>query len=308
MKKIIIFGGSGFIGQHLVEELKNDYKIIIISRSASKTSSNPHENVIVKSYSPNSPKSLVPLFEEATGVINLAGQNIGEKSWSKEFKDQILQSRIEIGNLIKDTFDSCKNKPSFFIQGSATHFYGVNPSDEEITDDRPGRQDSFLSMVAVQAEENVNILEKQTRLVYTRTGIVLDKTNGALSKMAMPIKMFVGGPLGSGKQWVPWIYIKDIVRAIRFIIEHEDLRGGINLTAPHPVRQKDFAKAIGETLKRPAFLPAPAFALRLILGKDKANDLLLSGLRIIPAKLLKAGFKFQFETVEEALNDIYSQP
>ena len=305
MKTILIFGGSGFIGRHLVDELMEDYKIIILSRDPSKTSAFSHNNVTVEQYSPEDVKTLIPLFEKSTGIINLSGQNIGEKSWSKDFKDQILKSRIEIGSLIKNTFDRCENKPSFFIQSSAVHYYGVNPTDAEIKEDRPSTRDCFLTMVAVQAEENVRQLENQTRLIYARTGIVLDKVNGALSKMAMPIKMFVGGPLGNGKQWVSWIYINDIVRAFHFIIENENISRGVNLTAPHPVRQKDFAKAIGKAIHRPAFFPAPAIALRLILGKDRANDLLLSGLNVIPDKLLKAGFKFQFETIEEGLNEIY---
>lgn len=306
MKKIVIFGGSGFIGQHLIEELKDDYEIIILTRDPSKVDSASHKNVSIQTYSLNDPKSLLPLFEETDGVINLAGQNIGDKSWSADFKNQILQSRIDTGKLIKDVFETCKNKPSFFIQGSATHYYGVEPTDNEITENKPGVKDCFLSTVAVKAEENISQLKNQTRLIYARTGIVLDRNDGALSKMAMPIKFFVGGPLGSGEQWVPWIYIKDIVRAIRFVIENENLEGGVNLTAPIPLKQKAFAKAIGKVINRPAFLPAPAFALRMILGKDRANDLLLSGLRVVPDKLIRAGFQFQFGSIEKTLKDIYS--
>lgn len=306
MKKIVIFGGSGFIGQHLIEELKDDYEIIILTRDPSRVDSASHKNVSIQTYSLNDPKSLLPLFEETDGVINLAGQNIGDKSWSADFKNQILQSRIDTGKLIKDVFETCKNKPSFFIQGSATHYYGVEPTDNEITENKPGVKDCFLSTVAVKAEENISQLKNQTRLIYARTGIVLDRNDGALSKMAMPIKFFVGGPLGSGEQWVPWIYIKDIVRAIRFVIENENLEGGVNLTAPIPLKQKAFAKAIGKVINRPAFLPAPAFALRMILGKDRANDLLLSGLRVVPDKLIRAGFQFQFGSIEKTLKDIYS--
>jgi hypothetical protein len=123
--------------------------------------------------------------------------------------------------------------------------------------------------------------------------------------MVLPVKFFVGGPLGNGQQWVPWIHIDDEIRAIRFVIENENMEGGINLTAPHPVKQKDFAKAIGKQVGRPAFLPAPAFMLRLILGKTRADNLLLSGLRVIPEKLTKAGFKFQQKTIESALSEIY---
>lgn len=305
MKTILIFGGSGFIGSRLANELKTDFELIIFSRNPAKVHSGSIKNIVYESYDPKDPKKLLPWFEKAFGVINLAGQNIGEKRWTEKFKKQILQSRLDVGNLIREAFDECKNKPSFFIGASATHYYGVNPSDAKITEERASTRDCFLTMVAIQTEENLSELENQTRLVFARIGIVLDKNGGALSKIAMPIKMFVGGPLGNGKQWVSWIYINDLVKALRFIIENENLKGGVNLTAPYPVRQKDFAKAIGKNFNRPAFIPAPSFVLRAILGKERANDLLLSGLRVVPDKLLKAGFRFQFEQIEQTLQDIY---
>lgn len=304
MKTILIFGGTGFIGSRLVNELKADYKLVIFSRNPAKVKLKL-AGVDYKAYDPQKPESLVPWLEKAFGVINLAGQNIGEKRWSKEFRDEILQSRLAMGNLIKEAFDKSSKKPSFFIQGSATHYYGIKPTDEKITEERVPTNDCFLTGVSIKSEEEVSQLAKQTRLVFVRTGIVLDKNEGALSRMAMPVKFFVGGPLGNGQQWVPWIHINDEIRAIRFVIENEKITGGVNLTAPNPVKQKNFAKAIGKQFGRPAFMPAPAFMLRLILGKTRADNLLLSGLRIVPAKLTKAGFKFKFETVEEALAEIY---
>lgn len=304
MKTILIFGGSGFIGSRLATELKDDYQLVIFSRNPDKAK-HKLAGIEYQAYNPQNPEPLVPWFEKALGVINLAGKNIGEKSWSKQFMDEILQSRLEMGNLIKEAFNKAIKKPSFFIQSSATHFYGIEPTDEKITEEWVGKNDCFLTDVSLKSEENVSSLAKQTRLVFIRTGIVLDKNKGALSKMAIPAKFFVGGPLGNGEQWVPWIHIQDEIRAIRFVIENDKLKGGVNLTAPHPVKQKDFAKAIGKQFRRPAFLPAPAFMLRLILGKTRADNLLLSGLRVVPSKLIKAGFSFKFETLQKALAEIY---
>jgi len=304
-KTILIFGGTGLIGTHLIHELKNNYKVIVLSRNPAKAEQKP-PLVEFKSYDADIHEELVPLFEEADGVINLAGQNIGEKRWTNSFKNKILESRIEMGNLIRKAFEKTENKPEFFIQGSASGYYGINPSDAEVTEERPSTRDSFLTNVAVKAEENVADLSKITRLVFIRTGIVLDKNGGALPKMALPFRLFVGGTVWSGKQWMPWIHMEDEIKAIRFAIENKTLIGAVNLTAPFPVRQKTFAKALGKTLKRPSFFPAPAFMLKLILGKERAKDLLLSGLRVVPDKLLKAGFSFQFDTINKALNDIYS--
>ena len=143
-----------------------------------------------------------------------------------------------------------------------------------------------------------------TRLVYLRTGIVLDRKEGAFPRMVMPFRLFAGGPLGSGNQWIPWIHIRDEVKAIKFLIENERVSGPVNLTAPQPVRQKEFARIIGKTINRPAFMPAPAFALRMVLGSERAENLLLTGLRVIPEKLEKAGFQFEYSDPTRAISEI----
>lgn len=304
MNRIIIFGGSGFIGRRLVGLLKDDYMITVISRNPEIVKNKFPARIKVDTF-PDKTTTLALLFDEADGVINLAGENIGGGRWTPDFKDKILNSRLQINNLIKDAFEKSEKKPSFYIHGSASGYYGIDPSDKEITETSPSLQDSFLTSVAYQSEESIASLAEQTRLLMIRTGIVLDRTEGALPRIALPFKLFAGGPVGDGKQWFPWIHIDDIVNAIRFAIENESLSGPVNLTAPNPVRQKQFATALGKVLKRPSFMPAPAFALRIMLGKEKANELLLSGLRVIPGKLNKAGFRFQFEQLNEALVDIY---
>lgn len=304
MKNIIIFGGSGFIGSHLLNLLKDDYQITVFSRNTQKIKTSRPEDISVENY-PENAKDLALYFNKADGVINLAGENIGGGRWSDAFKNKILNSRLDVTHLIRDAFLQAKKKPAFFIQGSAAGFYGINPSDAEITESRPSTRDSFLTNVAVKQEESTADLKDLTRLVFIRTGIVLDRKEGALPKIALPFKLFAGGPVGSGNQWIPWINIKDEVEGIRFVMENDVVNGPVNLTAPNPVRQKDFAKQLGKVLNRPSIMPAPASALKLLLGKERAKDLLLSGLRVIPDKLIKAGFKFQFEKLDAALRNIY---
>lgn len=305
METILIFGGTGFIGRKLVKHIRKDYRLIVFSRNPEKYDPEKMGNVIPQAFDLNTPEKLFPSFDEAVGVINLAGTNIGESRWTKSFKAQILSSRLEMGDYIRFIFENVGTPPEFFIQASASGYYGINPSDAKITESRPSARDSFLTRVAVEAEENVEVLNEITRLIYLRTGIVLDKNKGALPRIALPFKMFAGGPVGNGKQWFPWIHIDDVTEAIHYLMKNEKVIGPVNLTAPNPVRQKDFAKALGAMLHRPAIFPAPAIALKLLLGKEKATDLLLSGLRVVPEKLINAGFRFKFETIGDALKDIY---
>lgn len=304
MKNIIIFGGTGFIGRHLIHKLGGAYNITVFSRNVDKAKSSMPRGVSLAKY-PNDAGELASILNHTDGVINLAGENIGGGRWTRDFKAKILSSRLDVIQQVNEAFHLSKKKPAFLIQGSASGYYGINPSDAEITEERPSSHDSFLTNVAAKQEEAVASLKTLTRLVLIRTGIVLDRTEGALPQMAMPFKMFAGGPLGNGKQWLPWIHIKDEVLAIKFIMENENISGAVNLTAPTPLRQKDFASLLGKALHRPSILPAPAFALKALLGKEKAEDLLLSGLRVIPAKLLKSGYSFQFEELESALEEIY---
>lgn len=296
-RKIIIFGGTGFIGKHLISELSRDYEIIVVSRSRRELA-----GVQTVRLRKNDYRTLLPYFEDVYGVINLAGENVG-RPWSKELKSRIRDSRIDTDTSIIQLFHACTNKPKFIFQGSSIGVYGQSRTNQIITEnDQTGRH-GFLTRVANEHEKMFHQLEKLTRVVYLRTGIVLGADGGALPKMAMPFKLFLGGKLGNGKQWNSWIHIKDEVRAIRFLIEAEDARGPYNLTAPQPVQQKVLAKTLGKIMNKPSFMTAPAFMLRLALG-EMADEMLLGGLNIIPQRLQQAGFVFQFESLEKALGDL----
>lgn len=296
-KRIVIFGGTGFIGKHLINELSGDYNIIVVSRSRRELA-----GVQTVRLRKNDYRALLPYFEDVYGVINLAGENVGRR-WSKELKVKIRDSRIDIDTAIVQLFNACTNKPKFIFQGSNIGVYGLSRTQQIITEKDQKGKHGFLTRVANEHEKMFHQLEKHTRVVYLRTGIVLGTDGGALPKMAMPFKLFLGGKLGNGKQWNSWIHIRDEVRAIRFLIEAEDARGPYNLCAPQPVQQKVLAKTLGKIMNKPSFMTAPAFVLRLVLG-EMADEMLLNGLNIIPQRLQHAGFIFEFESLEKALNDL----
>ena len=303
MKKVIIFGGSGFIGKHLVEELNNDYKIIVISRRKRSVAKQFKAKIAVERLRTRDLTKLSELLEDAKAVINLAGENVGG-CWSKKKLDKIRKSRLDIDNIIVRAIRNTKKKPEVLIQGSAIGIYGLSRDNIDVTEKTALGQRGFLSKLTISHENTFKQLEKLMRVVYIRTGMVLDAKEGVLPKIATPFRWFIGGQIGSGNQWNSWIHIDDEVRAIRFLIEHKGCHGAYNLTAPNPVKQKQLAIEVGHTLKRPSYLPKPAFLLRFVFGK-MANELLLNGLKILPEHLIEDGFKFNFEDINSALSDIY---
>ena len=303
MKKILVFGGSGFIGRHLIDEVGNSYKITVLTRNTEKAKAILPAHIKVEKLDLKDTANLPALFNEHEGIINLAGENVGSR-WSKKKMDAIRESRLGIDKLIVDAFQKAEQKPLYIIQGSGMGVYGFKPSDDEYTEDSPLGKEGFLTEVGIDHEKVFDPLKESTRLVFLRTGLVLDRKDGALPLTAASFKIFMGGPMGSGRQWVSWIHILDEVRAIRFLMEKDLLSGAFNLTAPNPVRQKVFATALGKALHRPSAITTPAAFLKMMMG-PMADELLLNGLKIIPKRLIEAGFQFQFKTIEEAFADIY---
>lgn len=303
MKKIIIFGGSGFIGQHLINQLMGDYEIVIFSRNPSKLPVEIAQQVEVEKIDLVNSEMLIPIFNDAYGIINLAGENVGSR-WTVAKKRAIKYSRLDTDKLIVEAFKACSKKPAVVIQGSGMGVYGFKISDNAFTEDSPFGKKGFLTEVGIAHEQALESLKDKTRLIHLRTGLVLDGKGGALPQMAMPFRIFSGGHSGNGKHWVSWIHIQDEVRAIRFLLENTKTNGAYNLTAPNPVQNKYFAKILGKAMRRPSWFHIPAALLKMMMA-DMADELLLSGLKIIPKRLLDTGFEFQFEHIEKALNDIY---
>ncbi|RVU86107.1 TIGR01777 family protein [Leucothrix sargassi] len=300
-KTCLITGGSGFIGSKLIPTLlEKGYQITVLSRNAPKTKQQFDNQV-----------ETITRIGSISGkqhfdvVINLAGQGIADKKWSERVRKQLRESRLATTKDLITYFERATVKPSVFISGSAIGFYGLK-SDEELNESSTGDK-SFSSRLCKDWEAAAGKAEALgIRTCYLRTGVVLDKNGGALTRMLPPFKLGLGGPIGSGKQYMSWIHRDDIVGIIHHIIEDNTLAGPVNGTAPEPVTSKAFATTLGKTLKRPAFMPLPGFVVKFLMG-DMGKELLLSGQRVIPEKALTSGYTFKYPALDDALNVILSK-
>jgi uncharacterized protein (TIGR01777 family) len=301
-KKVIITGASGLIGRQLFKELLNrGDEITIFARDpASAKQQLPGAKDYVKwDYLELDPWQ--KMVDGKNAIIHLAGANISGKRWTEKYKKEILESRIiSTQNLIKAIGNS-NNKPECFIISSAVGYYG-DAGNETLTEASPSGND-FLSKVCTKWElESHKVDELGIRRVNVRTGVVISADGGALKKMLLPFKFFVGGPLGNGKQWFPWIHIDDITRIYIDALDNTKIKGPINAAAPGIVSMKEFSKKLGNTLNRPSIFSVPKVILRLVIGK--VTESVLASQRVVPKTLLDSGFKFKFENIQEALRDL----
>lgn len=296
--RIFISGGTGFVGRHLVRHLLGQGHEVAATGRRATQSVVDHPLFRYICADTIQPGPWQQSVTDADWVINLAGKSIFGR-WNRIYKEQLQESRLLTTRNIVDAISA--QKPPLFISASAVGYYG-DQGETPITEETLAADD-FLGRLGVQWEEAALLAKsKGCRVVLTRFGVVLGKDGGAYLQMATPFKWFVGGPMGSGKQWFPWIHIADLVGAIGFIADRDDLDGPFNFCAPHPVRNRDLAKALGFALGRPAWLPAPAMMLKLALG-EFAKTLLVSQ-RVIPQRLLDVGYTFQHADIAAALGDL----
>ena len=297
--KVFMTGGTGFVGAYLSRELvKLGHEVTILSRRE-KPPGVQAPGIRLITGDPAEEGDWMEAAPESDWIINLAGASIFSR-WSPAYKQEIIESRIRTTrNLVIALAGG--DRRQLFCSTSAVGYYGPR-GDEVLTEESPPDSD-FLARLGVDWEaEALKARELGLRVVITRFGIVLGKGGGALGQMAPMFRRFLGGPLGSGQQWFSWIHQGDLARAFSFIGEHSEIEGPLNFTAPNPVRNRDLARALGRALRRPAWLRTPAFMIRLAMGE--LGDTLLSGQRVIPKRLLDAGFKFYFPTLEPALQDL----
>ncbi len=297
--KIFITGGTGFVGSYLSRELAQQGHEITILTRREKPPDPAAPGIGYLTGDPTQEGPWMGVVPDHDWIINLAGASIF-KRWTPDYKKEVYDSRIRTTqNLVIALADG--DRRQLFCSTSAVGYYGPR-GDEILTEDSP--QDSyFLAQLAEDWEaEALKAQELGIRVVVTRFGIVLGRGGGALEQMATMFRRFMGGVLGSGQQWFSWIHQADQLRAFNFVQEHPEIQGPVNFTAPKPVRNRELTRALGQALHRPTALPAPAFMMRLVLGEFA--DALLTGQRVIPKKLLDAGFKFNFPTIEEALKDL----
>lgn len=300
--RVIITGGTGLLGRHLAASLlKDSHEVIVLSRDP-EGASGMARGVRLEQWDGRSAEGWGHLVDGAGAVVNLAGASLSDGRWTDERKRVIRDSRVAAGQAVVEAVTRADRKPAVVLQASAVGFYGPR-GDDPVTEEAPNGSD-FLAAVCRDWEEATAAVEAQgVRRCILRTGIVLSTAGGALPRLAQPFKLFVGGPVGSGRQWMPWIHLDDELGAMRFLLENAAARGAFNLGAPNPVTNRDFGRALGRVLGRPAVMPAPAFAMKLLFGE--MSTILLEGQRMLPAALHDAGYLFKYATVNAALTELY---
>lgn len=292
--KIAVAGGTGFVGGALVRRLaaRGD-DVVVLTRGPAGVKAGRPVRWDGRTAGPWSDE-----VASADAVVNLAGANIGEGRWTDARKRALISSRIDATRALVSALRTHPVQPRVLVNASAVGFYGVR-GDEEI-DERTAGGDGFLAELSREWEAGAREAESVARVVILRFGVILGPDGGALQKMLLPFRLGAGGPIGDGRQWMSWIALDDAVRMIEWAIDREEVGGTYNATAPAPVRNRDFARALGRALHRPAVLPAPGFALRLAFG-EMADEVLLGGQKVLPRRAEAEGFTFQWREVDDAL-------
>jgi uncharacterized protein (TIGR01777 family) len=298
---VLIAGGSGFIGAALTRSLLADgHKVWVLTRNPSRLRLPVGAQPI--RWDGRTSQGWVGVFSQMEAVVNLAGETVGKWPWTQKRKQLIRESRVDAGLAIADAFQKVDKKPAVLIQASGIGYYGPCGA-ETIAEDSPAGND-FMASVAGGWEASTRIVDSLgVRRVIIRTSLVLNAKEGVLPLMALPVRFWVGGPLGNGKQGVSWIHIEDEVRAIRYLLENEKARGAFNLCAPNPMPNAEFIRFLAMVLSRPSWFPIPALVLKTALGE--MSTLLLDGQFAIPQRLVNLGFVFHFETAQEAFRDLF---
>jgi uncharacterized protein len=302
--RILLAGGSGLIGSALSRQLlSKGHQLFMLTRSEPKARQNGPNGGSLEwvHWDGQTITGWGQLAGECDAVINLAGANIGEKRWSEERKRVIRTSRVLPGAALLSAIQQAAHRPNVFLQIAGTNYYAARG--DEPLDERAEKGSDFLASVA-QAWENAAapVQGLGVRHVIMRTGPVLAQKGGLIDPFLLQNRLFSGGPLGSGKQWMSWIHIQDLISAFEFLLERPDAQGVFNVTSPQPVTNEEFGKTLSRLLHRPYWFPVPAFMLRLVLGEMSA--LVLQDLRVVPARLLEMGFPFRFGDLRTALEDI----
>jgi uncharacterized protein len=295
--RLVVTGAKGFVGTVLCARLlQQGHTLTLFTRGSPRDVGTAAKRWV--QWTPGALGEWGAALDGVDGVIHLAGEPIAARKWNDIQRRRIEKSRVDGTNSLVQAIAKAEPKPTFLISASAVGYYGPR-GDELITEDSPPGDD-FLSAVCRAWEEEAKKAERLgLRVVRLRTGVVLGSGGGALTKMAQPFKFFVGGPLGSGRQWMSWIQLEDHVRLILQLIDNAQANGPVNATAPNPVRNKEFCQTLGKVLRRPCWAPVPGFALRLALGE--MAEMLLTGQRVMPAAAQKLGFQFRYPNLEEAL-------
>jgi hypothetical protein len=310
--RFVISGGTGFLGSPLAEvyaEEGHDVRVLTRSLGDGEARHDPgtgKPGITRVGWHPSGEAGAwAPIVDDADAVINLAGESLGDRRWTPQRKARLRDSRILATRSLVAAIGAAAAPPRVFISSSAVGYYGPSGAEPKTEASKAG--DGFLSRLAEDWESEARRAEATgTRVVLLRTGLVLEKTGGALPRMVRPFRFFVGGPIGNGRQYISWIHRLDAIEMVRWIVETPAVAGPVNATAPHPVTSREFARAVGRALRRPSLLPAPAFALRLMLG-EMADPLVLTGQRVVPAQAQAHGYHFRYPEIDIAMRGIFGE-
>ncbi len=297
---IIVAGGSGLIGQALIKALNQDgHAVWVLTRRPGEVALPP--GVQAAGWDGKTTQGWQHLVDQADAMINLSGANIGEQPWTNERKRVLRASRVDSGAAITAAVEQSTKKPAVVLQIAGVGYYG--PHGDEILDEEAAAGNDFLASVAQDWENSTRgVAGLGVRHVIMRTGVVLTPKGGVINPFLLQHRLFVGGPLGSGKQWMSWVHIQDLVNSFRFFLERADASGVFNITAPEPVTNATFGRTLGKVMRRPYWLPVPSFALKILLGE--MSTIVLTGQRVVPRRLLEMGFQFQYPGLRQALEDL----
>lgn len=310
--KTVITGGTGFIGSALTRSLLGrGGEVVIITRDVERgkreitekrTESKVEQDALERgALTVVSWDDMPGAVDGADAIVNLAGASIFGTRWTEEQKKRIVNSRLKAGESVMNALAKAESKPAVLVQGSGVGYYGL--SKEPVDEDSPNGE-GFLADTARRWEDSTKDAESMgVRRVIARTSMVLGKDGGALEQFVRPFKMFAGGVIGSGKQWLTWVHIDDEIGAIEFLMDRDDLSGPFNISAPEPETMTDFVRTLGRVLKRPAWLPVPSFVIKTVLG-EMGEELILSGQRALPNRLLASGYEFRFPRLRQAFEDL----
>lgn len=308
--KVVIAGGTGFLGRPLAELYAEEgQQVTVLTRRLAPAASEYEAGtglpgITHVGWQPDgSTGPWSAAIDGADVVVNLAGESIGNRRWSPAQKARIRDSRVLATRSLAGAIRGAARPPAVLISGSAVGYYGPRGDDTVTEEDAPGRD--FLAEVCTAWErEALAAVGSSTRVSIVRTGVVIERAGGALPRMLTPVRFFAGGPLGSGRQYMSWIHRADWLELVRWIARAPQAGGVFNATAPEPVTNAAFMKALARAMHRPSWLPAPAFALRLALG-EMADSLILSGQRAVPARALRLGFRFHLPQIDQAMRAIF---
>lgn len=304
--RILIFGATGFIGKALTSYLlERNYVVAIISRNQSKALDVFSDKVRIFEWDYSDLNELSKIIPQFEIIINLAGENIASKLWTKKQKQKIITSRVQLGHLLSESISMSTIKPKLLIQASAIGYYGYQTND--ICTENSSKGSGFLAHVSEEWEKSTEkVLELGVKRIVIRTGIVLGKDGGMLPKLIKPIKNFVGSNFGKGDNYLSWIHIEDEIRAIEFLMNNEKSLGIYNLVSPNPITSSALNNLIGLKLKRTVWIRIPASILKVLLG-DMAMELFLSDQKVLPNKLIKEKFVFKYNEVSSAIESLVNK-